>query len=116
MAAFLQDQERPLLCIASGQVEDHIDLLSQNLLELRLSIIDNPATASAPLRSWSSARRALANVSLRRVAHDVLNTSFCRVHKKKGSSPPIATSSLERFPPYSPIPPSPIPPSQPSSA
>src|SRR5258706_10236931 len=25
------------------QVEDHIDLLSQNLLELRLSIIDNPA-------------------------------------------------------------------------
>src|SRR6202790_1170519 len=43
MAAFLQDQERPLLCIATNQVEDHIDLLSQNLLELRLSIIDNPA-------------------------------------------------------------------------
>src|SRR5689334_25274032 len=43
MAAFLQDQERPLLCIATDQVEDHIDLLSQNLLELRLSIIDNPA-------------------------------------------------------------------------
>src|SRR5207253_2665542 len=43
MAAFLQDEERPLLCLATDQVEDHIDLLSQNLLELRLSIIDNPA-------------------------------------------------------------------------
>src|SRR5882672_9041409 len=43
MAAFLQDEERPLLGIATDQVEDHIDLLSQNLLELRLSIIDNPA-------------------------------------------------------------------------
>src|SRR5712671_4767859 len=43
MAAFLQDEERPLLCIATDQVEDHIDLLSQNLLELRLSIIDNTA-------------------------------------------------------------------------
>src|SRR5438128_9898785 len=43
MAAFFQDEERPLLCIATDQVENHIDLLSQNLLELRLSIIDNPA-------------------------------------------------------------------------
>src|SRR5580658_5188431 len=43
MTAFLQDKERPLLCIASRQVEDHIDLLSQNLLELCLSIVDNPA-------------------------------------------------------------------------
>src|SRR5258706_1155080 len=43
MAAFLQDEERPLLCIATDQLEDHIDLLSQNLLELSLSIIDNPA-------------------------------------------------------------------------
>src|SRR5260370_14379210 len=43
MAAFLQDEERPLLCLATDQVEDHIDLLSQNPLELRLSIIDNPA-------------------------------------------------------------------------
>src|SRR5579864_7959535 len=43
MATFLQDQERPLLCIATDQVENHIDLLSQYLLELRLSIIDNPA-------------------------------------------------------------------------
>src|SRR5690349_24304930 len=43
MAAFLQDEERPLLCIATDQVEDHIDLLSQNLLELLLLIIDNPA-------------------------------------------------------------------------
>src|ERR1700686_2440830 len=43
MAAFLQDEERPLLCIASRQVEDHMELLSQNLLELRLSIVDNPA-------------------------------------------------------------------------
>src|ERR1700756_3112157 len=43
MAAFLQDEERPRLCIATDQVEDHIDLLSQNLLELHLSIIDNPA-------------------------------------------------------------------------
>src|SRR5260221_14348010 len=32
-----------LLCIATDQVEDHIELLSQNLLELRLSIVDNPA-------------------------------------------------------------------------
>src|SRR6202051_1175581 len=43
MAAFPQDEERPLLRIATNQVEDHIDLLSQNLLKLRLSIIDNPA-------------------------------------------------------------------------
>src|SRR6266436_2996768 len=43
MAAFLQDEERPLLGIATNQVEDHIDLLLQNLLELRLSIIDNAA-------------------------------------------------------------------------
>src|ERR1700680_1433304 len=43
MAAFLQDEERTLLCIATGQIEDHIDLLPQNLLELCLSIIDNPA-------------------------------------------------------------------------
>src|SRR5258707_4702075 len=43
MAAFLQDEERPLLGIATNQVEDHIDLLLQNLLELRLSIIDDPA-------------------------------------------------------------------------
>src|SRR4029077_1627514 len=43
MATFLQDEERPLLCLATDQVEDHIDLLSQNLLELRFSIIDNPA-------------------------------------------------------------------------
>src|SRR6202023_2368796 len=43
MAAFLQDEERPLLCLATDQVEVHIDLRSQNLLELLLSIIDNPA-------------------------------------------------------------------------
>src|ERR1700687_1449113 len=43
MAAFLQDEERTLLGITTDQVEDHIDFLSQNLLELRLSIIDNPA-------------------------------------------------------------------------
>src|SRR6202023_2398949 len=43
MAAFLQNKERPLLCIATDQVEDHIDLLSQNLLELRRSIVDHPA-------------------------------------------------------------------------
>src|SRR5580693_4761093 len=43
MATFLQDEERPLLCVAAAQVEDHIDLLSQNLLELHLSIMDNPA-------------------------------------------------------------------------
>src|SRR3977135_3172678 len=42
MAALLQDEERPLLCIATDQVEDHIDLLSQNLLELGLSIVDHP--------------------------------------------------------------------------
>src|ERR1700758_873185 len=43
MATFLQDEERALLCISTDQVEDHIDLLSQNLLELRFSIIDNLA-------------------------------------------------------------------------
>ncbi len=43
VATFLQDEERPLLCLATDQVENHIDLLSQNLLELRLSIIENPA-------------------------------------------------------------------------
>src|SRR5882762_4143075 len=43
MAAFLQDEERPLLCIATDQVENHIDLLSQNLFKLRLSIIDHLA-------------------------------------------------------------------------
>src|SRR5579864_668248 len=43
MATFPQDEERPLLCIATDQVENQIDLLSQYLLELRLSIIDNPA-------------------------------------------------------------------------
>src|SRR5258708_2731451 len=43
MAAFLQDEERPLLCVATDQVEDHINLLSQNPLELHLPIIDNPA-------------------------------------------------------------------------
>src|SRR5258706_1707235 len=43
LATFLQDEERPLLCVATDQVEDHIDFLSQNLLELLLSIIDNPA-------------------------------------------------------------------------
>src|ERR1700731_944713 len=42
-ATFLQDEERPLLCLATDQVEDHIDLLSQNLVELRFSIIDNLA-------------------------------------------------------------------------
>src|SRR5688572_24044325 len=42
IAAFLQDDERALLCIATDQVEDHIDLLSQNLFELSLSIVDNP--------------------------------------------------------------------------
>src|SRR3954469_19526026 len=41
--AFLQDDERPRLCIATDQVEDHIDLLSQHLLERRLSILDYPA-------------------------------------------------------------------------
>src|SRR5450432_3497063 len=43
MAAFLQDEERTLLGIATDQVEDHVDLLSQNLVELRLSIVDDPA-------------------------------------------------------------------------
>src|ERR1700756_2661450 len=43
MAAFLQDKERPPLRIATDQVENHIDLLSQDLLELLLSIVDYPA-------------------------------------------------------------------------
>src|SRR5579863_3888078 len=43
MATILQDEERPPLCLTTDQIEDHIDLLSQNLLELRLSIIDDPA-------------------------------------------------------------------------
>src|SRR5258707_3351306 len=43
MAACLQHEERTLLCIATDQVEDHIDFLSQSLLELCLAIIDNLA-------------------------------------------------------------------------
>src|SRR6201995_1067936 len=43
VAAFLQDEERPLLSLATDQVENHIDLLSQDLLELLLSIVDYPA-------------------------------------------------------------------------
>src|SRR4051812_13627541 len=43
MAAFLQDEEGPLLCVATDQVEDHIDLFSQNLFELLLSIVDDSA-------------------------------------------------------------------------
>src|SRR5580704_13219854 len=43
MAAFLQDEERPPLRIATDQVENYIDLLSQDLLELLLSIVDYPA-------------------------------------------------------------------------
>src|ERR1700733_15006484 len=39
---FPQDEERPLLCIATDQVEDHVDLLTQNLLKLPFSIVDNP--------------------------------------------------------------------------
>ena len=35
MATFLQDEERPFLRIATDQVEDRVDLLSQNTLELR---------------------------------------------------------------------------------
>src|SRR5258708_15994254 len=58
MAAFLQDEERPLLCFATDQVEDHIDLLSQNFLELRLSIIDNPAgSEGVEVRLIAAARR-----------------------------------------------------------
>src|SRR5471032_1270832 len=45
MAALLQDEERPLLCIATDQVEDHINLLLQSRLELRLSIIKDPTGA-----------------------------------------------------------------------
>ena len=36
-------KERPRLSIATDEVEDHIDLSSQHLLERRLSIIDHPA-------------------------------------------------------------------------
>ena len=43
MAAFLQDEERPLLCIATDQVEDYIDFLSHNLLKLLFPMIDDPA-------------------------------------------------------------------------
>src|SRR5437868_9051916 len=50
MATFLQDEERPLLCLATDQVENHIDLLSQNLLELLLSIIDNPGSDRVEVR------------------------------------------------------------------
>src|SRR5260370_15729667 len=45
MPAFLQNEERPLLGIAADQVKDHTDLVSQNLLELRLSIIKDPTGA-----------------------------------------------------------------------
>src|SRR6201984_665567 len=43
MPPSLQDEERPPLRIATDQVENHIDLLSQDLLELLLSIVDHPA-------------------------------------------------------------------------
>ena len=44
MAAFFQHEKRSLLCVATDQVEDDIDLLFfQNLLELRFSIVDDPA-------------------------------------------------------------------------
>src|SRR5260370_8009841 len=43
MATFLQDEERPLLCLATDQSEDHIDLLSQNLLDLPLPLIPHSA-------------------------------------------------------------------------
>src|SRR5260221_5271809 len=43
MAAFLQDEQRPLLCIATDRIEDEIDFLSQDLLELRPSIVDDAA-------------------------------------------------------------------------
>ena len=48
ITAFLQDEERPILCIAvSDQVlEDHIDLLLQSHLEPRLSIIKNLTCAN----------------------------------------------------------------------
>src|SRR5258707_232792 len=45
MAAFLQDEDRPRWCIATDQVEAHINLLSQTLLDLLFSIIDTPAGA-----------------------------------------------------------------------
>ena len=47
MAAFFQHEERPLLCVATDEVEDHIDLLLQNLLELRLSIIASTLRVTA---------------------------------------------------------------------
>ena len=59
MAAFLQDEKRSLLCIATDRVEDYIDLLSQNRLELRFVIIDNVA-GSMDLRYASSAPLAVA--------------------------------------------------------
>ena len=43
MAAFLQHEERSSLDIATDQVEDHIDLLLQNLLEPRRSMVDDTA-------------------------------------------------------------------------
>jgi len=52
MAAFLQDEERSLLCVATDQVEDHIDLLSQNFLELRLPIIDDPTGSDESQRDF----------------------------------------------------------------
>src|ERR1700749_3388447 len=39
MAAFLEDEERPLRCVAADQIEDHIDLLLQSCLELRVAVI-----------------------------------------------------------------------------
>src|SRR6202030_656865 len=78
MAAFLQDEERPLLCIATDQVEDHIDLLSQNLLELRLSIIDNPAASErVKVRFIVAARRS----------NDGGTSMPCQLHRIGAHSP-----------------------------
>src|ERR1700733_16182500 len=81
MTAFLQDEERPLLCLATDQVEDHIDLLSQNLLELRLSIIDNPAGSDGvEVRLIVAARRG----------NDRGTRARCQLHRIGPHSPGAA--------------------------
>src|SRR5262245_27184055 len=47
MAAFLQHEERPSLYIATDQVEGHIDLFLENLLEQRRSVVYDTAVSNS---------------------------------------------------------------------
>jgi len=62
MAAFLQDEEQPLLCIATNQVKDHIDLLSWRTCDRRSGERSARVPAqSTPAFETASRGKALAN-------------------------------------------------------